>query len=119
MTTEPNPAHVSQMARDAAARYHGFEHWADLVAWGPRESHVELAYAFARFEHAMRKKAEITPEMRRLIVAARVVSFTGQSRAAMDELDQASEAFAEAVPWDDEPDLSAAISTQVGEDRNG
>lgn len=48
-------------------------------------------------------KAPLTPEMRRLVIAARVVAFESQEPDALRELDQASEAFAEDLPWDDEP----------------
>jgi hypothetical protein len=47
--------------------------------------------------------AELSPEMRRLVIAARIVAFEGGGRAAVAELGEASEAFAEIVPWDDEP----------------
>lgn len=39
----------------------------------------------------------------RLIIAARVVAFSDQKMEAMKELDAASEAFADRVPWEDEP----------------
>lgn len=40
----------------------------------------------------------------RLVIAARVVAFTDQGPEAIKELDKASEAFADRVPWDDEPE---------------
>ncbi len=43
-------------------------------------------------------------DLRRLIVAARIVAFQTQSPEAISELAAASEAFADAVPWDDEPE---------------
>lgn len=47
---------------------------------------------------------ELTNDMRRLIIAARNVAFsTTPSPEALKELDAASEAFADIVPWDDEP----------------
>lgn len=46
------------------------------------------------------------PDVRRLVIAARIVAFEDQGRAAIKELDAASEAFADRVPWDDEPDRS-------------
>lgn len=49
-------------------------------------------------------KHPLTPEMRRLVIAARVVAFEDQGAEALRELDQASEAFAEDVPWNDEPE---------------
>ena len=45
-------------------------------------------------------------EMVRLIIAARVVAFSDQSREAIKELDTASEAFAECAPWKDQSDSS-------------
>lgn len=45
-----------------------------------------------------------SPELSRLVVAARMVCFEGdRSDDAFSELDAASEAFAESVPWDDLP----------------
>ncbi len=49
------------------------------------------------------EQSELSPEMRRLIVAARVVAFSDQGPSAIKELDEASEAFADKVPWDNEP----------------
>lgn len=46
---------------------------------------------------------ELPDDVRRLVIAARVVAFSDQSKEAMKELDEASEAFADRVPWDDEP----------------
>lgn len=43
------------------------------------------------------------PEVVRLVIAARVVAFERQDVEALRELDQASEAFAELVPWENEP----------------
>ena len=40
----------------------------------------------------------------RLVCAAREVSFVGATPEAIRELDAASEAFAEIVPWEDEPE---------------
>lgn len=55
-------------------------------------------------------KRAIPSDARRLVIAARTVAFNdwdGDSEewaAARKELDEASEAFASRVPWDDEPD---------------
>lgn len=49
---------------------------------------------------------DLTPDVRRLIIAARVVAFEDQGREALKELDEASEAFADRVPWDDEPEAA-------------
>lgn len=57
--------------------------------------------------------AELTPEMRRLIVAARVFVFTDQGPEALRELDEASEAFANKVPWDEEPKTAEPTDTST------
>jgi hypothetical protein len=49
------------------------------------------------------KDFALPPDVVRLVIAARVVSFSDQSQEAIDELDCASEAFADRVAWDDEP----------------
>lgn len=41
-------------------------------------------------------------DVRRLVIAARRVAFESQDREALKELDNASEAFAARVPWEDE-----------------
>lgn len=46
---------------------------------------------------------EVAPEVSRLVIAARIVAYEDQSAEALEELDKASEAFAELVPWDNEP----------------
>lgn len=48
-------------------------------------------------------KAKLPADVIQLIIAARVVVFSDQSQEAIDRLDDASEAFADGVPWDDEP----------------
>lgn len=59
---------------------------------------------------------EIPADVRRLVVAARVVAFEDQGTDAIKALDQASEAFADRVRWDDEPAAppvrSAAIAAE-------
>jgi len=55
-----------------------------------------------RMRAALTAKQSPTPlpaDVRRLVIAARIVSFTDQSREAFNELDAASEAFADRVPW--------------------
>lgn len=49
------------------------------------------------------KAEELSPEVRRLVIAARIVGHEDQGAEAMKELDQACEAFAARVRWDDEP----------------
>lgn len=43
----------------------------------------------------------ITPEVCALVVAARVVAFEDQSKESLRELDKASEAFAQLIPWEE------------------
>lgn len=57
---------------------------------------------------------ELTPEMVRLIIAARIVAFGDPTREEIRELGQASEAFADQVPWDDEPDDFLADDKEGG-----
>lgn len=54
----------------------------------------------------------------RLVIAARVVAFGRRDADAIRELDQASEAFASLVPWDDEP-TAQETPTRQRQDRNG
>jgi hypothetical protein len=49
------------------------------------------------------ERPRLTKQMRRLIVASRIVAFEDQGPDAIKELDEASEAFADQVEWDDEP----------------
>ena len=51
-------------------------------------------------------KTELSDKMRRLIIAARVVAYESDIHPAdekLRELDKAVEAFAEVVPWEEEP----------------
>jgi hypothetical protein len=47
-------------------------------------------------------------DVTRLVIAARKVAFENQGPDALKELDKASEAFADRVPWDDAPEPEAA-----------
>lgn len=47
--------------------------------------------------------AQVPADVRRLVIAARVVAFESQSKEALKELDAASEAFADRVPWENQP----------------
>lgn len=47
--------------------------------------------------------AKLPDDVVRLVIAARQVAFVDASEEAIDELDTASEAFADRVPWEDEP----------------
>lgn len=63
---------------------------------------------------------ELSPEMRRLVIAARVVAFEGAGREAIAELGEASEAFAALVPWDDAPSTgSNQISASMSQEKTG
>jgi hypothetical protein len=46
----------------------------------------------------------LPPDVVRLVIAARIVAFEDQGPEAIKELDAASEAFADRVPWEDEPE---------------
>jgi hypothetical protein len=48
----------------------------------------------------------LSEDVVRLVLAARIVAYKSLSLDALRELDLASEAFAERVPWDDEPEGS-------------
>lgn len=59
-------------------------------------------------DHFAREALRGVPaDVARLVVAARVVAFGGASPASIRELDAASEAFADRVCWDDEPEAAA------------
>lgn len=45
--------------------------------------------------------ASVPADVARLVIAARIVAFEDQSPSSLKELDQASEAFASRVPWED------------------
>ena len=50
----------------------------------------------------IRQGSSVPADVRRLVIAARVVAFDDRSPNALKELDEASEAFAERVPWEEE-----------------
>jgi len=50
--------------------------------------------------------ARLPADVRQLVIAARVVSLEDQSPEALKRLDVATEAFADRVPWDDEPEAA-------------
>lgn len=47
---------------------------------------------------------EVAGDVQRLVIAARIVAFEDQGPEALRELDQASEAFAARVPWENDDD---------------
>jgi hypothetical protein len=54
------------------------------------------------------KQPDLPADVCELVIAARVVAFEDRSAEALKRLDKASEAFADRVPWDDEPGTEAA-----------
>lgn len=62
----------------------------------------------AMTEQVAMKKLCLNSNVRRLVIAARNVAFEDQpSREALKELDEASEAFAALIPWEDQPEGDA------------
>jgi hypothetical protein len=59
--------------------------------------------------------AVLPDDVVRLVIAARGVAYYGPAADTMQELDQAAEAFAVRVPWDDEPDAEGSEPEVVGE----
>lgn len=57
--------------------------------------------------------SDLPDDVRRLVIAARDVAYSDPVPETMRELDKAAEAFAERIPWDDEPDNSASPSAPV------
>lgn len=61
----------------------------------------------ARLNAARAEEREKVPDIVvRLVIAAREVAFGPHPAAAIDALDKASEAFADRVPWEDEPEAA-------------
>jgi len=59
---------------------------------------------------------QLPSDVIRLVIAARKVAFEDQSQEALRELDAASEAFADRIPWEDEPtDALENAALPVGE----
>lgn len=50
------------------------------------------------------KSAQIPDDMRRLIIAARIVAFEDPDDENLKELGDASEAFADRIPWENDPE---------------
>jgi hypothetical protein len=59
--------------------------------------------------------AALPDDVTRLVIAARDVAYSEPTKETLRELDKAAEAFAERVPWDDEPD-DAIPSTPAPQD---
>ncbi|MFC0683024.1 hypothetical protein [Novosphingobium clariflavum] len=124
--TQPDgilPADEVEVAARAAARALGFDfdevcgHETEEEACdsstcigGLNEEHHpadcrEMMRKIARAVILAGPKARVDREaFTRLVVASRIVAFEDQGAEAIRELDQASEAFAAGIPWDDEPD---------------
>ncbi len=58
-------------------------------------------HILTKLQPGIKPKPGLTPEVCALVVAARVVAFEDQSKEALHQLDKASEAFAQLVPWDE------------------
>lgn len=52
----------------------------------------------------------IPDDVRDLVIAARVVAFEDQGHEAIRALDKASEAFADRIPWEDEPEAEPEVA---------
>lgn len=67
---------------------------------------------FSNTPHKEGLRAALPADVVELVIAARIVAFEDQSPEALRQLDKASEAFAELVPWDNEP-AEALSSSEV------
>lgn len=64
---------------------------------------------------ASSQSTPIPVDVRRLVIAARNIAFNDTlDGGALRELDEASEAFADRVPWEDEPEGASLKSTTPG-----
>ncbi len=96
------PDHKSMTYGDAAGEHPGnIGHGSGPIG---QTSHGIVTECFP----ALSAVSAVTAEMRRLIIAARIVAFTDNGATALIELQEASEAFASIVPWDDEPEAVGA-----------
>jgi hypothetical protein len=91
----------------------GYETRADTRQFDPASSNGRLMVAVCS---EIARTTSASPDLARLIIAARNVAFGDQGAEAIRELDEASEAFADCLPWDDEP--ATPIHLQ-GEDHDG
>lgn len=70
----------------------------------PEKSWKAYALEEMRRANAAEDRIRRLPQhMARLVIAARIVAFEDKGPQAIRELGQASEAFAELVPWEDQP----------------
>lgn len=84
------------------------------LRWWPDGDEIAAAIAALPADGG-EDKNNLPADVVRLVIAARIVAFEDQGPEAIKELDEASEAFADRVGWDDEPmedtenvDLSSA-----------
>lgn len=87
MTDRPSPDQ-----REAIARI------IDPAAW--RGSLTKADVILSRIQ------SQVPDDVARLVVAARIVAHESQDADALRELDEASEAFADRVWWEGEPDTT-------------
>lgn len=74
---------------------------AELSQWA--EKRADDAGRLAR-ELVAYRRGSLPQDVINLVIAARIVAFEDQSPEALRSLDEASEAFASRVPWDNEPE---------------
>lgn len=78
----------------------------------PDDDCEEAANEIERMRAALSSPApaggEVPADVAELVIAARIVAFEDQSPEALRALDKASEAFAERVPWENDPDEEQA-----------
>lgn len=59
------------------------------------------------------RKEPLPDDVVRLVIAARIVAFEDRSPEAIKELDEASEAFADRVPWEDDPNAEEVTPEDI------
>lgn len=70
-----------------------------------RELYAQIETALSKLNEAVDVATpEVPQDVRELVIAARIVAFEDQSPDALRRLDKASEAFADRVHWENEPD---------------
>jgi hypothetical protein len=105
--SKPNSSPMGEVERVARALFD--DNGIDPERWN-EEKLIWLSNARAAIQ-ALSSKNELPSDVRRLVIAARNVAFSDCSGEELTELDAASEAFADRVPWDDEPDeFDAALN---------
>lgn len=106
---------IACVRRELALRQRVYPKWVATSRMKQAEADKELAAMQAVHDTlaALAEKPAPTPtlpgDVVRLVLAARDVAFGdirigGRDDKAMQELDRASEAFADRVPWEDEPE---------------